>query len=308
MTVKALFRYAGVIAFFTLACYAPAGEAAGRVACPVTHSLSECIKRVADAGGGTVQLGNGTYFQDRSLLLSSNVALEGRGPGTVITWRPAVSSTINAPLLYTTAAIHVTIKNIKLVGTIDQRPDSQDRRNHQIGLFFNCSGDPTAGEKTGCSDITLQNVEVENSSDGIHLKGVSRITATDLKLHNNGNTEKDYFHNIYLRRVADVRLIQSGKNSGGYYASPRGHGIRGSHMINVYMSDLTVYDNADYGIHMDRLFNVRLHNLHVYHNCLSGKPGCQQIKCFGPQCDIHPNAPAEPAPDSSRPLQEPVLR
>ncbi|MEH6401716.1 hypothetical protein, partial [Pantoea sp. Haah2121] len=104
-------------------------------------------------------------------------------------------STINAPLLYTTAASHVTIKDVKLVGTIDQRADSQDLRNNQIGLFFNCSGDPTADEKTGCNDITLQNVEVENSSDGIHIKGASHVMATDLKLHNNGNTDKDYFHN-----------------------------------------------------------------------------------------------------------------
>ncbi|MBU9817971.1 right-handed parallel beta-helix repeat-containing protein [Rahnella sp. C60] len=293
--MKALFRYAGFIAVLIFPGYAPAAFAAGTVACPVPHKLSECIKRVADAGGGTVLLGNGTWFQDSSLLLSSNVALEGAGPGTVITWSPAVRRSINAPLLYATSASHVTIKDVKLVGTIDPRADSQDLRNNQIGLFFNCSGDPTAGEKTGCSDITLQNVEVENSSDGIHIKGASRVTAIDLKLHNNGNTEKDYFHNIYLRRVADVRLIQTGKNSGGFYANPRGHGIRGSHLINVYMSNLDVYNNADYGIHMDTVFNVRLHNMHVYHNCLSGKPGCQQIKCFGPQCDIHLNAPAEDA-------------
>jgi polygalacturonase len=293
ITLKALLRNVSFIAGFMLACYLPAAVAAGTVACSSSQKLSECIKQVA--GGGTVLLGKGTWFQASSLLLSSNVALQGTGPGTVITWSPAVRSTINAPLLYTTAASHVTIKDVKLVGTIDQRADSQDLRNNQIGLFFNCSGDPTADEKTGCNDITLQNVEVENSSDGIHIKGASHVMATDLKLHNNGNTEKDYFHNIYLRRVADVRLIQTGKNSGGYYASPRGHGIRGSHLINVYMSDLEVHDNADYGIHMDTVFNVRLHNMHVYHNCLSGKPDCQQIKCFGPQCDVHLNALAEPA-------------
>ncbi|WP_421504970.1 hypothetical protein [Erwinia rhapontici] len=158
--MKALLRYLGFITVFLVPGYVPAAVAAGIMVCPVAHALSECIKRVADAGGGTVQLGNGTWFQDSSLLLSSNVALEGAGPGTVITWSPEVRSSINAPLLYATAASHVTIKDVKLVGTIDQHVDSQDLRNNQIGLFFNCSGDPTIGEKTGCSDITLQNVEV----------------------------------------------------------------------------------------------------------------------------------------------------
>ena len=64
-------------------------------------------------------------------------------------------------------------------------------------------------------------------------------------------------------------------------------------MTNVYMSNLEVYDNADYGIHMDTVFNVRLHSLHVYHNCLSKKQGCVEVKCFGPQCDVNVNAPAE---------------
>lgn len=297
--MKLLFRFVGFIPVLMLA-YASAVSATGNINCPASRNLSECIKQVADAGGGTVQLGSGNYFQKSSLLLSSNVALEGTGPGTVITWSPGVRSTIDAPLLYATAASHVTIKDVKLVGTIDQRADSQDLRNNQIGLYFNCSGDPTAGEKTGCNDITLQNVEVEDSSDGIHIKGAEHVTATDLKLHNNGNTLKDYFHNIYLRRVGDVRLIQTSQNSGGYYGSPRGHSIRGSHMTNVYMSNLAVYDNADFGIHMDTVFNVRLHNLHVFHNCLSGKPGCGEIKCFGPQCDVQLNAPAELPGDRKR--------
>ncbi|WP_439213523.1 hypothetical protein [Duffyella gerundensis] len=124
----------------------------------------------------------------------------------MITWNPAIARTVNAPLLTATAIDHLAITDVKRVGTLDQRPDSQDLRTDQIGLFFNCAGDPTAGEKTGCNDITLNNVEVENSSDGIHIKGASHLRATDLKLHNNGNTQKDYFHNIYLRRVADVRL------------------------------------------------------------------------------------------------------
>jgi len=286
-------RFLSWTLFLALASCIANATAAATLACPLTHDLSACMEQVAAAGGGTLRLASGTYFLNNSLLLKSNVTLTGAGPTTVITWNPAIARTVNAPLLTATAIDHLAITDVKLVGTLDQRPDSQDLRTDQIGLFLNCAGDPTAGEKTGCNDITLNNVEVENSSDGIHIKGASHLRATDLKLHNNGNTQKDYFHNIYLRRVADVRLIQTAKNRGGFYASPRGHGIRGSHLINVYMSNLEIYDNADYGIHMDSVFNVRLHDLHLSHNCLSNKPGCVAIKCYGPQCDVNEHAPAE---------------
>lgn len=201
--------------------------------------------------------------------------------------------TIDAPVLYSDNVSNIKVENIKIVGTINQSPDSHDIRNNLIGFYLNCNGDPTSGEKTGCNNITLKNVEVENSSHGVHIKGASHVTAIDLKLHNNGNTLKDYFHNVYFRRVEDLRVIQTKKESGGFYDSPRGHGIRGSHLKNVYMSNLAVYDNADYGVHMDTVFDVRLHNLDVYDNCRSGKPGCAEIKCYGPQCDINYHAPEE---------------
>ncbi|NEH20509.1 hypothetical protein GQQ13_18845 [Pantoea agglomerans] len=298
--MKKHMHFARFFAAFALIACAVQARASVSLVCSANQNLQGCVESAARAGGGIVHLTPQTYLLEKTLELSSNVALEGAGPQSVITWNPSVASRINAPLLHATAVTNVAIKDVKVVGTIDQRPESQDLRNDQIGLFFDCSGDPTVGEKTSCSDITLQNVEVEDSSHGIHIKGAEHVTATDLKLHNNGNTLKDYFHNIYLRRVADVRLIQTSKNSGGIYASPRGHGIRGSHMINVYMSNLEVYDNADYGIHMDTVTNVRFNNLHVFHNCLSGKAGCVQIKCFGPTCDVHPDVPAEQAVDHSK--------
>lgn len=283
-------RFSGFFAALCLITCSVEVRASASLECLPKDDLQACVDSAARAGGGIVHLISQAYFLDKTLELASNVTLQGVGPKSVITWSPSVANRINAPLLHATAVTHVAIEDVKVVGTIDQRPESQDLRNNQIGLFFDCSGDPTAGEKTSCSDITLQNVEVEDSSHGIHIKGAEHVRATDLKLHNNGNTLKDYFHNIYLRRVADVRLIQTSKNSGGIYASPRGHGIRGSHMSNVYMSNLEVYDNADYGIHMDTVFNVKLHNLHVHHNCLSRKSGCSEIKCFGPQCDVHVEA------------------
>lgn len=257
------------------------------------QNLQACVDKAETSGGGTVYLGPATYYLEHSLLLKSRVNIEGKGPQSVITWKNDVAQTINEPLIYSESVSDVALKNFKLVGTVNQKADSQDLRNNMIGLFLNCPGDPTAGQKTGCSNLTLDKLEVENSSDGIHLKGVSHVTAIDLKLHNNGNTQKDYFHNIYLRRVADLKMIQTSKESGGFYSSPRGHGIRGSHLVNIYLGNLEVHDNADHGIHMDNVRDVRFHNLHVYHNCLNSTNRCEEIKCYGPECGINYNAPAE---------------
>ena len=267
--------------------------AATSITCSPGQDINACITQVAGSGGGTVHLRPGTYAQSRTVLLKNNVNLAGTGPETIITWRDTVRSTINAPLFYSSDVSNISIENVKIVGTINQNPESQDLRNNHIGIFLDCAGDPTAGEHTGCNNILLRKIEVENSSDGIHIKGASHVTAIDLKLHNNGNTEKDYFHNVYFRRVADLRVIQSGEDGAGFYDSPRGDGIRGSHLTNVYMGNLDVHGNADDGLNFDTVYNVRLHNLDVKHNCRSGKAGCMAIKCYGPQCQINYHAPAE---------------
>jgi hypothetical protein len=71
--------------------------------------------------------------------------------------------TIDAPVLYSDNVSNIKVENIKIVGTINQSPDSHDIRNNLIGFYLNCNGDPTSGEKTGCNNITLKNVEVKKT-------------------------------------------------------------------------------------------------------------------------------------------------
>lgn len=282
--------------FFMLcivACMSINKATAMNLTCNAENKLSACVDDLASAGGGTLYLKKGTYRIDNTIIMKSNVNIVGTGSDTIITWAPGIKNIINSPLFYSKNVNDIVIEDVKIVGGIDQNPISHDLRDNQIGVYFDCNGDPFKGEKTTCNNIALNNIEVENCSHGIHIKGATHVNTLDLKLHNNGNTTKNYFHNIYFRRVADLRVIQSKMGSGGFYDSPRGHGIRGSHLKDVYMSNLDVYGNADYGIHMDTVLNVRLHKLNIHDNCRSGEPGCVQIKCFGPQCDINLNARAE---------------
>ncbi|MEQ9873580.1 hypothetical protein ABRP91_06920 [Pectobacterium brasiliense] len=268
-------------------------QAAETLSCTGTYDLPQCVADVESSGGGTVVLDGKTYLLTASLILKNNVNITGQGSSTVITWDDSVKETIDAPLLYSTTVDDITIKNLKILGTIDQASTSNDLRNDHIGLYLNCGGDPTAGETTECNNIHLESVEVANSSHGIHIKGASDVTAVDLNLHNNGNTEVDYFHNIYFRRVANLIVKQTSASSVGFYDSPRGHGIRGSHLINVYFANLSVYNNADHGIHTDNIYNARFHDLNVQNNCAAPTNTCAEIACYGDFCEINYNAPEE---------------
>jgi len=133
----------------------------------------------------------------------------------------------------------------------------------------------------------------------MHLKGLTGFIGIDLDLHHNGNTERDLFHNIYLRRVADVHMSQTENDTGGYYASNRGHGLRLSHIDNAYFGNLAVYNNADHGVHMtDGVFNMRFYNLRNNNNCADFAGACGEFRCYGgsDNCDIDENAPKEATP------------
>ena len=163
-----------------------------------------------------------------------------------------------------------------------------------MGIFMDGPGDPSVGETTDNNNVQMSRIEAYHCSNGMHLKGLTGFTAVDLDLHHNGNTETDLFHNIYLRRVADVHMSQTSQNSGGLYASNRGHGLRLSHIGNAYFGNLNIYDNADHGAHLsDGIYNMRFYNLNTANNCATPSGACNEFRCYGSPCDINLNAGAE---------------
>ena len=265
--------------------------------CGGVYDLPTCMTEMSEAGGGTIILAEQTYKLTDTLILLDNVNIEGQGYDSVIEWDDSISKTIDAPLLYSSAVNNISMKNFKLRCDIDQDADSNDLRNDNVGFFLYGGGDPTsedeADHETSNNNIYLESIEVMYCSHGIHIKGASDVTVVDLKLHDNGNTEVDYFHNIYFRRVGNLVVKQTEEGSGGYYASPRGHGFRASHISNAYLDNLNIYDNADHGVHVDNIHNMRMHNLNVHDNCSNSSGACAAIKCYGDQCDIDYDAAAE---------------
>lgn len=261
--------------------------------CTGTYDLPTCMAEMSAAGGGTIILAKKTYRLTEKLELLDNVNITGQNYNSVISWDTDISSSVDEPLLYSESVNNINLTNFKLRCTLDQDPDSEDLRNDHIGLFLNGDGDPTQGEDTSNNNIYLESIEVMNCSHGIHIKGATDVTAIDLKLHDNGNTEVDYFHNIYFRRVGDLVVKQSSDSAGGYYDSPRGHGFRASHIDNAYLENLNIYDNADHGIHMDNIYDMRMHDMNVHDNCANSHGACAAIKCYEKVCDIDYDAKEE---------------
>jgi hypothetical protein len=248
---------------------------------------------MSNAGGGAVVLNSQTYLLTDTVVLMENVNIVGQGQGrTVITWDDSVKDSINAPLLWTSSAKNVSLEDFTVQCHIDQDPNSRDLRNDHIAIYMSGGGNPSAGESTDINKINLERIEVYHCSHGIHIKGATAVTATDLNLHHNGNTEVDLFHNVYWRRVGNLVVRQTTATSGGYWASPRGHGIRGSHLTNVYFENLSVFGNADHGIHLDVVHHMRLAKMDIHDNCASPNGNCHARACYG-ECDINWDSPIE---------------
>jgi hypothetical protein len=172
------------------------------------------------------------------------------------------------------SADDVSLKDLLIQCSINQDPARQDMRNDHIGLFFDCGGGTTAGQATECNDLTLERLEVAYCNHGIHIKGTMGVKGIDLKLHHNGNTEVDLFHNVYFRRVTILSVKQTTASSGGFYSIPRGHGIRASYIKKGYFEGLAVYNNADHGVHLaDLIVDMRLHAMNVHDNCVHPSGG-----------------------------------
>lgn len=265
--------------------------------CPGVNDLPKCMKDMANSGGGTITLAAQTYQLRESLLLKDKVNIVGKGSSSVIRFADDVANSIDEPLLLGLGVNNIRLSDFTLRCSINQNPDSKDLRNDHMGIFMDGPGDPSIGEATNNNDVRMERIEAYHCSNGMHLKGLTGFVGIDLNLHHNGNTEVDLFHNIYLRRVADIHLSQLQNNHGGYYASNRGHGIRLSHIRNAYFGNLAVYDNADHGVHLsDGVYEMRFYNLRNNDNCANSSGACGEFRCYGSDCDINRDAAQEPTP------------
>ena len=253
--------------------------------CPGSRDLASCVAAAARNGGGTVVLDAKTYTIDDTVILDSNITIRGQGSSTVITFDPSVADRINEPLLNrgrNKGIENVTIENLYLRCTVDINDRGDRNRTHMMAIFIDGGGDENDARSLQHRDITLRNLEVSHcGGTGIHIKGTNGITAIDLDLHDNGWGTTDLWHNIYFRRAANVVMIQTSPNSGGFSDSPSGHGLRMGSLNDVYFEGLVIANNADHGMHINEVTNLRAHDVTTTNNCSSPNGLCRPAHCYG---------------------------
>ncbi|RMD77601.1 MAG: hypothetical protein D6820_11280 [Lentisphaerae bacterium] len=214
-------------------------------------SIQKALDKLSKTGG-IVTLKAGVHKVSSSLLIHSNIILQGElaRDRTKVVIVPGKEG-MNQPLITNNKPIHnVIIRNLTIRGDLrdeEKRYPAEYLRNKNIpmrtgllGIFFNAGGD--SYETAQNQNITIDNVEVINCSMGIHIKGSRDVTLSRLNLHDNGMIKK-YFHNMYLRRVFNVFVKDS-----IFYDSPTGCGINISQSGDVHIENCEARDNFWRGI------------------------------------------------------------
>ncbi len=206
-----------------------------------SDEIQVAINSVAAAGGGTVQLAAGTYVLNSSIKMKSNVTLQGAGTATRLEL-PLDATYAMIVDDGTEPCINMTIRNMLLDGNIPESkvshdPDYNDPQGNSLGIFFDAYKEATYHQ-----NVILENLEIHNTVDACHLKGVKGGYWDNVYFHHNGIF---YWpgHNSYLRRVIDYTV----KNS-RFEDSYNGSGINCSWSKNLLFSNCEVIRSEGRGI------------------------------------------------------------
>ncbi len=205
------------------------------------EEIQTAIDAAAAAGGGTVSLASGTYILSASIEMKSNVTLEGAGTSTRLELpEDAVYAMITDD--GTEPCVNMTIRNLLLDGNIPESavshdPDYDDPQGSCLGIYFDAYT-----EATYHTNVVIENVEIHNTVDACHLKGVNGGYMENVYFHHNGIF---YWpgHNSYLRRVQNYVVRHS-----RFEDSYNGSGINCSWSENLAFTNCTVSRSGGRGI------------------------------------------------------------
>jgi parallel beta-helix repeat protein len=203
---------------------------------PLGGDIQKAIDQVATAGGGTVNLAAGTYYTTSTLMIKSNVTLNGQGnPTTTIT-----GGKFNIIQNATEGLTNVTIQNLKITGVKDS----------------SCYGILIQALTNYHHNVTIQNVQVTNVGMGVHLKRVDSANVYNCNFHDNAAPGKEkYFHNLYIRACHNATVTNVQVNNGG-----TGNGINLSYDTTVVVTGVTANNNYFRGIRAADCVGVTVQN------------------------------------------------
>ncbi|MDP4276204.1 MAG: glycosyl hydrolase family 28-related protein [Bacteroidota bacterium] len=198
----------------------PVKAGAVTITVPIGGNIQNAVNQINAQGGGVVNLVAGTYTLTSTLLMKSNVALNGAGMTSTII---QIADTFNVIEDASEGLKNVTIQNLKVVG------------KHST----NCYGILIQAGTTYHSHIQLINVEVTGAGMGAHFKRINGLTITRCNFHQNGSADQiGYYHNLYIRSCNTVYVADSYMNN-----STSANGLNVSYCNNVTISNCTANHN-----------------------------------------------------------------
>jgi parallel beta-helix repeat protein len=223
-------------------------------------TIQSAIDTASSKGGGTVTLDSGTYTITTPIVLKSNVTLTGDGKNSTILQRSS-SSDLGLSCSVITAISgglsNVIVKSLTIDGNDIVDPSTTPAADswHNGGIVV------TDGSSSNTNDkLLFDDIIVENSTMGFHIKGTKNLTVQNSDFINNGGCY-DYWHNMYLRRVSYTNIYNC-----NMYGSTSGNGLNVSYSDNVTVSYCNSYNNYFRGLRFADSSYIDVFNCEVYGN------------------------------------------
>lgn len=212
------------------------------------QSIQSAIQTVATAGGGTVTLASGVWTLPSSINIpASNITLQGQGPSTVIQG-PSTPYIWNL-ILVNGSYQKITIANLVLDGRIPRSEAFDSNNPYSVGTGG--INEAAKGlELVDASNVTLSNIEVRNTAEGLATGGINGLTIDRCYFHDNGimvnGSNSLAWHNAYLWGSTNVSISES-----RFVYSWAGDGlhINGPGSQNITVDSSTFVGNFRLGIH-----------------------------------------------------------
>lgn len=265
---KNVFKKNTVVAVFIgiILAVCATGQARADGTCAASPSVANSIQSCIDSlsAGGTVSLSAGTYYTAKTIVIKSNIVIDGAGAeSTIIQYNgTAIDHVISNQ---GNAVSDVTIRDVTIRGSNKERTEDE----HQQCILI------TDGNGGKNMRITIRDSIIEECAQGgIHVKGADGVHITYNTLRYNG-TDHAHDHNIYLRRVNNAKVELSTSNHSS------GNGVNVACSSNVVVRNMTTKYNGQNGIRFAASEYVKAYSSEASYNGYNENGSADTDPCNG---------------------------
>jgi parallel beta-helix repeat protein len=214
---------------------------------PDNRALQAAVDYVAGLGGGTVEIGVGTYLMNDSLHLRSNVNLIGQGEGTVLRKSDGVSSPLVTDGDYGQEEVSLA-----------------DATGFAVGMGVTVADDNSSGFHTTVATIISE-------KDGSF--SISKPLNADCMVHRNASVRNTfpvisgyYMENAHLEGI----FVDGNSDNNEYLNGCRGAGIFLYRANNVRIAECVIHGYNGDGISFQQSNDVVVEGCESYNNAGHG--------------------------------------